>query len=202
MKIFYILFLFLICSCRTVLKSVYGIHQPGLEKVNNLNPYLYSLGTTDTLYSYFCNDTASLYKVFQISGGLPDIISFNSKGNSVSYKTHEKQCNGKVSEFLTKGNKLDSLDSEFPHYVFSLATFLNLMRPIHEVNLSTNTNKPVVIILWSKWIGQKLNKEKTISWVSEVKGSGKNYIIAFLNLDFLSEWGISKKDIPKFEYKN
>lgn len=185
-------------SCTGVVKTLYGVKEPKIEPAESLNSYLSEVGVGDTANSYYCKDTAALYAIFKFSGGVPDILAFAANGASVTYKANEEQCNGMVSEFIAKKENFTSVASDVKDS--SWLKFQNLIVPIHITNKTSGLKQGVVYIIWAKWIGRKLNKQKTVSWVNEIKSSNSNVTVAFLNVDFIKQWGITEKDMPEINF--
>jgi hypothetical protein len=192
---FFLLFVFLLTSCKTVTKIYLGVKNPSFKTHNQLNDFLIKkdLKQSSIYYIKSWKNYENLLKTKFSS--FPEAYFFNKEGDFVNYKKDSKECNAKVGEFIKSLANFSN---------FKIDKSKNLKK--FEENISNSKNEKFknsdinVIITWATFVG-KVNKNKAFEWIklleqAKDKGIKVNYYL--VNYDLQDSWELNndeKKEI-------
>ncbi|MBC7774098.1 MAG: hypothetical protein H7246_01565 [Phycisphaerae bacterium] len=188
-------------SCKYILLKSEGVKQPALESHKSLSKFLLSKGI-DTSEILCFRDTFALNTFYRTSFKVPDAHFFNKDKKFVDYRQSIKDCNGMVSVFI---ENIDSVNLELPIEGKFLDDYLNnlvIEKTGHEFVLENQEYDVYMVVYWAKYLG-KVNKRKVYDWqelVKKAKQNGKRIRTLLVSVDYQEMWGISKDQIPEFDY--
>jgi len=194
-------FVMLITSCTKLLLISEGVKQPAIENYNSLSKFLLSKGI-DTSEILCFKDTTALNAFYKSRFGIPEAQFFNKEKKFVDYRQSITDCNGKVSVFI---ENIDSINLESPIEGEFLDTYLNNLvveKTGQEFILENQNYEAYMIVYWAKYVG-KVTKRKVCDWqehVRKVNQNGKRIRMILVSVDYQEFWGISKDQIPRFDY--
>lgn len=197
-----IIIFFTLSGCKKILTTYYGISQPKIENESSLKHFLVKNGYSDTIKIYAFKDLNTFYSALQ-KAKLPDAQFFNKNGYYVDYHLKPEDCNESVGPFIESSeniNQLNHIDSIKITEVLKDVIDINTKNPI-ELKDSIDS---YIILYWAKFLGGKLNREKSLEWLEVYNASpdkNKNVQLIFLNMDYQDFWGINENDLPNFDYK-
>lgn len=192
--------LILLTGCTTILKKMYKIEQPKIETVETLNHFLKENGFSDDMKIYTFSDINAFYVALN-SAELPGAQFFNHNGSFVDYRLNPADCNAQIGPFIENAQNINILpanDSIKIQEVLKSVIDLQTRNPV-EIDKDADG---YLILYWAKFIGGRLNKEKSLDWIQifeESRKQGADYQLIFLNMDYQDFWGISEEDIPEFD---
>jgi hypothetical protein len=192
-------------SCKQILLKQYGVTQPRLENYASLNAFLEKNGVVG-MSIYALKDTATLNDQYRKKlVGMPEAYFYNKEGNFVPYKETAKSCNAGVSLFLDSIGGFNKLPFDATKNIRALLpNIVELDKGNTVKTVSTLPKSDIYVVMnWAKYIG-KVNKAKTWDWLDIInKNREKNPLkitVILLSFDYQESWGITKKDIPKFNF--
>ncbi len=194
-------FLVLAISCKRLLFYHEGIKQPALENHQSLSKFLFSNGI-DTSEILCFKDTQALYTFYRSKIGMPEAQFFNKEKKFVDYRNSIKDCNGMVSVFI---KKIDSINLVPPiegklldHYLGNVV----IGKTGHKFILENQDYDAYMVVYWAKFLG-KVTKRKVSEWQELAKKqnqNGQKLRMILIGVDFQQLWGISKDQLPEFDY--
>lgn len=203
-----VLLFFLSAGCKSIIKKAYGVKDPKFETIQTASNYLekYSVENENLWITRDFNAYTSLLNTKEPSMSFPDAYFFNAQGKFLDYRKSAEDCNANVENFI---NELSEIIHNDQGGSFSIDYFLE---QVYDKNLqAAKLDSKVdgyVVITWSIFMGDKLNKEKAFDWVSVVKklneeGLTVHYFL--LNLDPQKSWGLTQEQeeelLSQFKFK-
>jgi hypothetical protein len=196
-KILSILCVFIILSCNSIAKKVYGVKKPTFQTIENQKIFLNKYGLIETDFFYYkdLKSFASASKENYLS--VPDAFFFNKKGEYVPYKKTSTECNAKVGDFI---KDLETFNNSSSENSIKIENFLKLLN--NDTEIKIEKSEIVVFLTWAVFAG-KTNKIKTFDWINLIENAKKNGInISYylVNCDLQENWNLSleqKKTIKK-----
>ncbi len=186
------IFLVLLVSCKSTLKTIKGIKDPKIETYSATKKYLYKKDMDTARVVYFKDFNsfalASKKKLLQV----PNALFFDKNGNFVDYRKTTSDCNAKVDGFIQDLNSFAHAKKDSTKTI----TDLKVLLVGSNKNLLMEKKADItVFITWAKFAGA-LNKEKAFDWVklleaAKQKGINVNYYL--LNCDFQESWNLTKE---------
>ena len=185
--------LFILLSCSSVAKKMYGIKDPAIETKESIYKYASSI-RLDTSIVFTVDSTAYLQVFKRIQSSLPEAEIFSASGQNISYKNEQQDCNAGLFSFIP-GLRKDSIYKEKDN--FKLTTQIASLRDLSGnkvTDVSVKDYDYVLFIYWVKWIG-KLNKDHVHKWVELASSNKQVRIKVFaINMDFQNWWNKSFQD--------
>jgi hypothetical protein len=184
-----------------LIKKAGGITDPKLETVHSINQYSKSLAI-DSSSIIFVRDSSSWFEVDKIFPGSPDILVFNENKEYLPYREDSTTCNGPID------NVLKSI-CQFQSSIVSKRKVQmdNLMKHCFDPNgcMSSYDAKNydyTVFIDYAKYFNG-VNKTHIIPWNDIIRNNNTPCRVKYIyvNTDYLQEWGVTKKSLPKFKIK-
>ena len=205
MKHFFLLLLsaslILFPSCKFLLLKYEGVEQPALENHQSLSKFLFSNGI-DTSEILCFKDTQALNIFYKSDIGMPDAQFFNKDKKFVDYRNSIKDCNGMVSVFI---GKIDSINLVSPiegklleHYLENVV----VGKTGNKFILENQKYDAYMVVYWAKFMG-KVTKRKVSEWQELAKKenqNGKKMRMILISVDYQQFWGISKDQVPEFDF--
>ncbi len=188
-------------SCTRILLISEGIKQPSLENHESWSRFLLSKGI-DTSEILCFKDTQALHTFYRTDIGIPDAQFFNKEKKFVDYRQSIKDCNGMVSVFI---ENIDSVNLEPPlegQYLDDYINNLVIEKTGQPFFLENQNYDAYMVVYWAKYLG-KANKRKVYDWqelVKKANQNGKKIRMILVSVDYQELWGISKDQIPEFNY--
>lgn len=203
-----VLLFFLSAGCKSIIKKAYGVKDPKFETIQTTSNYLekYSVENGKLWITRDFNSYASLLNSKEPSMSFPDAYFFNAQGKFLDYRKSPEECNANVEGFI---NEL----SEIIHTKLTGALSIDyFLEQVYDKNLqAAKLDSKVdgyVVITWSIFMGEKLNKEKAFDWVSLIKKlNDEGLVIEYflLNLDPQKSWGLTQEQeeelLSQFKFK-
>ncbi len=188
----------LFSSCKFVLLKWYGVKQPKLEETASLNKFLQKKDIQNNQIYTFKN-VDSLNSFYKSGLGIPEAAFFNSAGLFIPYKETPASCNGGVKDFITDlKDKAIQADTNF-HIQKLLNQIETEKQPVALADLPKTDF--YMLMYWAKYLGK--TNGKILDWEKEIakaRAKGLSITAIYVSCDYQKSWGISKKDIPKFNY--
>jgi len=194
-------FLVLAISCTRLLFYHEGIKQPAIENHQSLSKFLYSNGI-DTSEILCFKDTQALNTFYRSGIGMPEAQFFNRDKKFVDYRNSIKDCNGMVSVFI---GKIDSINLVSPieeklleHYLENVV----VEKTGNKFILENQKYDAYMVVYWAKFMG-KVTKRKVSEWQELAKKenqNGKKMRVILISVDYQEMWGISKDQVPEFDF--
>lgn len=202
-----ILFVSIFCSailisCKTILLKTYGVRQPVIENEASLVSFLKEIEIKEIPQLYVYNSVQAYYTAQANGARIPDAKFFNKNGYFVDYKLTPGDCNAQVGPFIESSENINNMPFDRNVHIKDLLENVVEIRTQNPVETDENTDG-YLVLYWAKFIGGKLNKEKSLDWLNiynDAKQKGVNIRLIFLNMDYQDFWGITNKDIPKYEF--
>lgn len=189
-----IMLIFLFTGCKSIIKKAYGVKDPKFETTKSTADYLekYQVDTETLWITKDLNAFAFLLNTKEPSISFPDAYFFNADGKFLDYRKSAEECNANVDNFISE---LSEIIYTKPGSSFSIDYFLNNVyaKDLKEVKLNPEADG-YVVITWSIFMGEKLNKEKAFDWASLIKKLNDDGLIIdyyLLNLDPQKSWGMT-----------
>ena len=177
-------------SCKSLIRSAYGITEPKSENKESLTSYLNSKKiSTDNIL--LANSETNYVEYLKDFGSIPEALLFDSNGDPLSYKNESQDCNAGLFSTIPELNsntKLKQIEGK------KLSEFVeNLI----DFNGNKITNLPeadfYMFISWAKFTG-KLNKDHVKVWEELAEQNKSVKIKVFkVNMDFKDGWEIEFK---------
>ena len=193
--------LMLFSSCKFLLLKYEGVEQPALENHQSLSKFLYSNGI-DTSEILCFKDTQALNTFYRSGIGMPEAQFFNRDKKFVDYRNSIKDCNGMVSVFI---GKIDSINLVSPiegklleHYLENVV----VEKTGNKFILENQSYDAYMVVYWAKFLG-KVTKRKVSEWQELAKKenlNGKKMRVILISVDYQEMWGISKDQVPEFDF--
>ena len=188
-------------ACKYLLLRSEGIKPPAIENHQSLSKFLLSKGIDTTEILCF-KDTMALNAFYKSGIGMPNARFFNKEKKFVDYKSAITDCNGMVSVFI---EKVDSINLVPPIQGILLDEYLNNL--VIEKNgqkfvLDDQGYEVYMIAYWAKYLGE-VNKRKVYDWqerVKKINRDGKKIRMILVSVDYQEIWGITKDQLPEFDY--
>lgn len=177
-----------------MIKNAYGVKNPKFETIQTTSAYLedYNVNSETLWVTRDLNSFAFLLNTKEPQISFPNAYFFNSQGRFLEYKKSAEECNANVENFI---NELSEIINTKQGGTFTIDYFLD---HIYTKNLKEAMLDPkadgYVVITWSIFMGNKLNKEKAFDWVSLIKKlNDEDLVIQYflLNMDPQKSWGLS-----------
>lgn len=193
-KILFIILTLILVSCKAAIMKSYGVKNPQFETVQSTSDYLerYSVNSEKLWITRDFDAYASLVNTKEPPISFPDAYFFNAEGKFLEYRKSAEDCNANVENFI---NELSEILLTDQGGSFTIDYFLN---HIYNKNLKEVSIEPDVdgflVITWSIFMGDKLNKEKAFDWVDLIKKlnqEGLTIHYYLLNLDPQKSWDLS-----------
>jgi len=202
MKIFVLTtFACLFLSCTRLLFFYEGVRKPELETPEHLQKFLIrkEIDTTELLCF---EDTSALYRFYTQKIGFPEARFFNRKRQMVDYREKPSDCNARVFTFMEKMDRINDLPADSTKPLDSFICDLAYVKDLRPFQLETNEYDIYLVMYWAKWLG-KVNKRKIFEWEKlaiQAKDKGLNIRVIKINADFQQSWGITKEQMPVFDF--
>ncbi len=180
----YIIALFLLVSCKPLMRKMYQIKDPGIEsKASILKKALrYGIDTSGIL-----TVNAADFLTTLSAQSLPDIAIFDSSGAYIEYRSTDSACNSGLFDFIP---------ALHPNGVYRKTGKTNLHKELQKLRdidgnvIATSDEKAdfVLLIYWSVWLG-KLNKDHVKVWEQLARQNKQcNIKVLKVNLDIQAFW--------------
>ncbi len=184
-KIFIYSIILLFTSCKSVLKTFYGIKKPKIETENTLRKYLKKKDINDdNIYTVNYSDFKKINK--QIDG-IPEILIFENNGKLIKYK-NDNECNAKAFDFIENLSKTDSLRYDKKT---TLNNYLNKLRDFNGKAIKMEKDNNIdfyLFVFWAKYVG-RLNKDHVKIWEEQANNNKRSKIkVVKVNLDIQKWW--------------
>lgn len=192
---------FLLISCKAVLIKTYGIQQPKIENQETLKQFLVKNGFKDDLQIFTFKDMNAFHKAMNTTS-VPNAKFFNKDGYFVSYQLSPEDCNAKVGPFIESAENINSLGFDESIKVEDFLTDIVELDTKAPFEIEEDVDA-YLVLYWAKFIGGKLNRDKSLDWIQiyeEAVQNGSKIQLVFLNMDYQEFWGITKDDLPEFEF--
>lgn len=197
----WVVLIVLTTSCKQLLLKHEGIKQPALEDHKSLSNFLSSKGI-DTSEILCFKDTTALNTFYRSGLGLPDAQFFNKESKLVNYRESIKDCNGMVSIFIQKGDSINSVSPVEGEHLDKYLENVVIENTGNRFTIENQKYDVYMLVYWAKYLG-KLNKHKVYEWQELVKKANQNdkkIRMILINVDYQKFWGISKDQLPEFEF--
>jgi hypothetical protein len=204
MKMFLISIILISCtSCTKIFYFAYGGRSPKIESNESVINFL---SFKDNIFDNFCipKDISALKKLEKISNGFPEALFFNYNGDFVNYKENEIECNAKVDLFILSLKKINLIKIDSNR--MNISDIKNLIFDIKtgkEIEIRKNQDSYIVVVV-AKQIGIRIFNEHILAWntnLLKIRQNGLKIQTIILSLDYMKNWGISNKDVPKLKFK-
>lgn len=178
-----------------------GIKQPKLETHDRLVSFL-AHKQMDTTEILCYKDTLALMEFYRTNIGTPNAQFFNRKKQLVDYRDAPNDCNAHVGIFMEKMDRINQMEADtnkqLKDYISNLA-YADNMKPfkLEEVDYDL-----YLVMYWAKYVG-KVNKHKIFEWetlANQAKKQGLKIRVIKISADYQALWGITKDQVPHFDY--
>lgn len=198
-RYYLISFIFLFFGCKPILLKIKQIKQPEIETKASLTSFLKKNGFSSDIPIYAFKNVDVYNKKISEGLSMPDANFFNSDGCFVNYQKEASDCNGKIGPFMQNSEDINGMDCNHEYTVDSILENIVLLKGQDDILDQNRDYNSYIVIYWAKFLG-KLNKEKALDWINIYKEQATKSRLIFLNCDYQDFWGLSKKDLPKFDY--
>lgn len=182
----------LLAACQPTLRVITGIKKPRVENVERIENYLAEQKLVDDPErNFYLPDEASFYglRIFRDSlYRLPDVYLFNSAGefleeNQLCLTTRSKEPRVDQLNYFSNIFQVDSILSK----KLAKSDLERFMVNAKGEKVKLPEGKTAVI-LWSKFLGDKINRKHIIGTREQIMNSDQNIAVFYLNLDIQENW--------------
>ena len=173
-------------GCTPLAKFMYGVKEPKYESAESIETFKVNVFKSDAPTLVLKSSEWMNLKMLDC----PEIFVFNAVGKFIPYKDSLKpNRNGPAELFL---HELDATRSYHYSDEFNVETFWKKFENPNCLELPDFSFQQVdfyIFTTWVNWSGKKIYKEKTIEWLTALKGNKKiRYQLYFVNQDFQECW--------------
>ena len=182
----------LLAACQPTLRVITGIKKPQVENVERLEQYLADQNLqVEPEKSFYLPDEASFYGLTMFRDSLyrlPDVYLFNSAGefleeNQLCLTTRSKEPRVDQLNYFSSIFQVDSILSK----KLAKSDLERFMVNAKGEKVKLPEGKTAVI-LWSKFLGDKINRKHIIGTREQILKADQNIEIVYLNLDIQESW--------------
>lgn len=185
-KILIILSLLMLVSCRSILKTMYRIKDPGIENEQTIIKKALKFGLdTSNIVTVSKKDYINILS--SINTNFPEAAIYDRNGKYIEYRKTDTSCNAGLFTFIPELNLTDKYNQ--PDSA-NLQTQLNSFRDLKGNKIQEPGPADFYLLLyWAVWQG-KLNKDHIKVW-EDLAHENKNCNIKVIkvNMDFQEYWG-------------
>jgi hypothetical protein len=193
----FILFLLILFSCGSAIKTLVGFKNPKVETKESLLSYLSEVKENETTYFLKADkigDSATVYRNF-LFGFNSDLFMFSKSGQKYCYLGTE-ECSG-----VQMTSAFKNFDENYaPCNNDSTTTLSFLVNKLVDKNgkaLKSTDLPPAEYYIfqsWNKYSSSSKRLKEDINWLYDLKKNSTIPIeIILVNTDLLEEWGFGKK---------
>jgi hypothetical protein len=199
------IFSFAVLSCKSIVIRMAGIKQPQIETQTSLKKYLEQKKIiTEDIYTFQNKDKLFEFYNFKAigNGGAMEVFIFDKNGYLVAFKPDTIGCKAGLAPFLAdienkaKSNtvtniQIDTLLSQVRKNDEKQATLFKDLKPADYY----------MLIYWAKYLGKSADNVLLVQ--DDIDAAAKRGIKIqpiYISGDYIEDWGISKKEIPKYKF--
>ncbi len=178
--------IFLLSSCKNVVRIIYGVRSPKVENKESLIHYLNKKNIRND--NILISNYEGFISTIQNAGLIPNIRCFNQNGIFIPYK-NDSACNGSAFEFI------DSLKFNKSYMLIDSILLKNETSHLSDLDgnpvsyTDSNLYDYVIFIYWARWSGL-LNKDHVKIWEeSALNNPNARIKVHKVNCDVQESWG-------------
>lgn len=179
-----------LCSCTFIVKKAMHITDPKYISIDKVNKFALKNGL-DTGKIFYTNFESIKYVY---SGTFPKVFFYHAESKELAVAGSCFQQLNQVIDSLEK-NKSYPMEDKEQRWTFEQVK-ASLFNPKSDI-ADVSGYDYIIAYYWGAWMGD-LNKQKIIPLEQRIKKTGKKYKLILINADFISNWGVSEKEIDTF----
>jgi hypothetical protein len=195
----------LFLSCKSIIIRMAGVKQPKIETLVSLKKYLeHKKVLAQDIYSFQSMDKLFEFYNFKAigNGGAMEVFIFDKNGYLVAFKPDTIGCKAGLSPFLAEIEQKAKFNTVA---TIQIDTLLSQVRKNDEKKATLFKDlirtDYYMLIYWAKYLGKSADKVLYIQ--NDIDAAAKRGIKIhpiYISGDYIDDWGIQKKDIPKYEF--